>query len=256
MAALRKFTFDRVFDAPPPEAERSEADFKAAAAQPEAAPAAAPEAPPAPTFSEEDMAQARAEAYAQGRDAGLKEMSESLEREMRDTLAAVESALRELMWSQSAIETRGTEDAVRVALAAVRRLFPALASRDPLAEVEQVAAQAMAMVQGEATLNIYVNDRLVGPVSERIRALASAAGFQDRIKIHALASIGPGDVRVEWGKSGISRDRASLEKAIDDVFARALPEPAAADQPPPAPADAQAALAAPSPSDNSEGHHG
>jgi flagellar assembly protein FliH len=224
MAALRKFMFDRVFDVPlrrEPEPAASESTAPV--------PEAAPETPPPPTFSEEDMAAARDEAYAQGRETGLKEMSESLERETRDALVAVENALRELMWSQSAIETRSTEDAIRIALTAIRRLFPALAQRDPLAEIECLVGQAIKLVQGEPILNVYVGDRLLEPVVARIQPLAAAAGFQDRIKIHPLASLAPGDVRVEWGNGGIGRDAAAIEKAIEDTIGRALPPLAATD---------------------------
>jgi flagellar assembly protein FliH len=218
MAVLQKFMFDRVFDLPPMQ-------IPAPGVAESMAPAVedAPETPPPPTYSEEDLAAAREEAYAQGREAGIKEMSESVELETRNALVAVENALRELMWSQAAIETRSAEDAVRVALTAVRRLFPALANRDPLAEIEGLVGRAMALVQGETVLNIYVNDRLVEPISERIRPMAAAAGFQGRIKMHPLASLAPGDGRVEWEGGGIGRDAAAMEKAVEETIGRALP---------------------------------
>lgn len=217
MAALRKFMFDRIFDSPQDEPRPVVAENVAPASE------VVPEAPPPPTYSEEDLAAARDEAHAQGREAGLKEMSESLEQETRDTLVAVENALRELMWSQAAIETRSAEDAIRVALTAVRRLFPALAKRDPLAEIEGLVGQAMALVQGEAVLNIYVNDRLVEPISARIRPLAVAAGFQGRIKMHPLASLAPGDGRVEWESGGIGRNAAAMETAVEETIGHVLP---------------------------------
>jgi flagellar assembly protein FliH len=243
--------FDRVFD-PPPRRESEPAAAEMAALAPEVV----PEAPPPPTYSEEDLAAARDEAYAQGREAGLKEMSESLERETRDALVAVENALRELMWSQSAIETRSAEDAIRIALTAVRRLFPALAKRDPLVEIESLIGQAMALVQGEAILNVYVNDRLLELVSARIQPLAAAAGFQERIKMHPLASLAPGDGRVEWGSGGIGRDAAAIEKAIEETIGRALPALAAADGAEPAAPAAPDPAAQPPAPEHSEGHHG
>lgn len=224
MAALRKFMFDRVFELPP---RHDPGQVVAETAAP--VPEVTPETPPPPTYSEEDLAAARDEAYAQGREAGVKEMSESLEHETRNTLAAVENALRELMWSQAAIETRSAEDAIRVALTAVRRLFPALANRDPLAEIEGLVGRAMALIQGEAVLNIYVNDRLVEPISARIRPMAAAAGFQGRIKMHPLASLAPGDGRVEWEGGGIGRDAAAMKKAVEETIGHALPAPAAMD---------------------------
>lgn len=250
MAALRKFTFDRVFETPQPRALGPVADELA-----DIVAEVPPEAPPAPTYSEEDLAMARDEAFAQGREAGLKEMSESLERETRDTLVAVENALRELMWSQSAIETRSSEDAVKVALTAIRRLFPMLVQRDPLAEIENLVGQAMNLVQGEAVLNIYVNDRLLEPVSERIRPIAAAAGFQDRIKMHPLASLAPGDGRVEWGNGGISRDAAAIEKTIEDMITRSLPA-RGADMDGVGLAASAVPAAQPSAPEDSEGHHG
>ena len=252
MPVARKFTFDRTFESPLQRGLVTEEIV-------DIAPEVPLEVPAAPMFSEEELAAARDEAYAQGREAGLKEMSESLERETRDALTGVENALRELMWSQSAIETSATESAIRIARAAVRRLFPALAKRDPLAEIENLVGQAMAMVQGEASLNIYVNDRLFDPLSERIRKLAAGAGFENRIKVHPVASVAPGDVRVEWGNGGIGRDIASIEKAVEDVVARALPAAPAADggdAAPTVPPDPNAPNATTSSSENAEGHHG
>ncbi|MEK7246152.1 MAG: hypothetical protein AAB223_09055 [Pseudomonadota bacterium] len=255
MAALHKFMFDRVFDSPRSEPRPVVAENAAPA------PEVAPETPPPPTYSEEDLAAARDEAYTQGREAGLKEMSESLEHETRDTLAAVENALRELMWSQAGIETRSAEDAIRLALTAVRRLFPALAKRDPLAEIESLVGQAMALVQGEAVLSIFVNDRLIEPISARIQPMAAAAGFQGRVKMHPLASLAPGDGRVEWESGGIGRNAAAIEKAVEETIGRALPALASTDG---AEAAAPAATdpAAPDPAgqspapQHSEGHHG
>ena len=248
MAALRKFTFDRVFDAPPP----------VLAPDPVVAEtiAAAPEAPPPPTFSEEELAAAREEAYAQGREAGVKEMTESLERETRDALTGVENALRELMWSQAAIATSATEDAIQIAKTAIRRLLPALSRRDPLAEIENLVGQAMSLVRGEANLNIYVNDRLLDPISERIKNLAATEGFENRIKIHPIASIAPGDARVEWGNGGISRDMVEIEKAIEEIVARFTPDPVAADGGNATPVPTADPNAMPSSPENSKGHHG
>ena len=248
MPVARKFTFDRTFESPLQRGLVTEEIV-------DIAPEIPLEVPAAPMFSEEELAAARDEAYAQGREAGIKEMSESLEREIRDTLIAVENALRELMWSQAAVETRSSEDAVKVALAAVRRLFPMLAEREPLAEIENLVGQAMNLVQGEAILNIHVNDRLVDPVAARIQPMAVAADFQDRIKIHPLASIAPGDCRIEWGNGGIVRDAAAIAKMIEDLIARSLPAPApeAGETGPSAPTAPAAETSAP---ENSEGHHG
>lgn len=222
MAALQKFMFDREF----PRSGPAPAPIVVAAAEAAAEAVAAEQAPaepPPPTFTEEELESARAEAFAQGRTEGLREASEAIERETRDILDAVETALRELMWSQSAIETQAAEDAVRVALAAIRRLFPALAEHAPLVEIERMIREAMATVQGEATLNIYVNDRLRDPLAARIRTIAAAAGFQERVVLHGVAALASGDCRIEWTAGGVSRDVATILKAIETAAARAIP---------------------------------
>ncbi len=220
MAALQKFMFDRTFDLPVP----ASAPIADVANAPEAVAEATETAvPPPPTYSEEDLEAARAEAFAEGREDGLKEAAESIEREVRDALAAADNALRELMWSQSAIETQATEDAVRVALAAIRRLFPALAEHAPLAEIERMARETMAMIQGETTLNIYINDRLREPFAARVQAIIAAAGFQERVVLHGAPALAPGDCRIEWTAGGIGRDAAAILKAIEETAARAIP---------------------------------
>ena len=220
MAALQKFMFDRTFDLPVP----ADVQIADAANAPETAvEAAEAAAPPAPTYSEEDLETARAEAFARGREEGVKEAAQSIEQDIRAALGTAETALRELMWSQSTIETQSAEDAVRVALAAVRRLFPAFAAHAPLAEIERMVREAMTAIQGEATLNIYVNDRLREPFAARLKDIVAAAGFQDRVVLHGAAALGPSDCRIEWTAGGVSRDAAAILKAVEAAAARAMP---------------------------------
>ena len=251
MAALQKFMFDRTFDRPAPAVAPI---LDAANASEAAAEIAEAAAPPPPTYSEEDLQTARAEALAQGREEGHKEAAESIEREVRDALNTAENALRELMWSQSAIETQATEDAIRVALAAIRRLFPALAEHAPLAEIERMVRETMTMIQGEAALNIYINDRLREPFAARLQEVIAAAGFQERVVLHGAAALGPSDCRIEWTAGGVARDTAAILKAIEETAARAIPallsepvSPAATDT---TPAE-QSPTAQPSPEDPS-----
>lgn len=235
MAALRKFMFDREFSL------SAQAAIVVAAAEAVAA-EQAPAEPPPPTFTEEELESARAEAFAQGRAEGLREASETIERETRDILDAVETALRELMRSQSAIETQAAEDAVRVALAAVRRLFPALAEHAPLVEIERMIREAMATVQGEATLNIHVNDRMRDPLAARIRTIAAGSGFQERVVLHGVAALASGDCRIEWTAGGVSRDAATILKAIEAAALRAIPA-LLADAAPPEPSATESSSA-------------
>lgn len=237
MAALRKFMFDQEFSLSGP----ASAPIVVTAAEAVAA-EQAPAEPPPPTFTEEELESARAEAFAQGRAEGLREASETIERETRDILDAVETALRELMRSQSAIETQAAEDAVRVALAAVRRLFPALAEHAPLVEIERMVREAMATVQGEATINIHINDRLRDPFAARIRTIAAGSGFQKRVVLHGVAALASGDCRIEWTAGGVSRDAATILKAIEAAALRAIPA-LLADAAPPEPSATESSSA-------------
>jgi flagellar assembly protein FliH len=209
MAAVRKFLFERSFDV-------EEEDV----AEP-----AAPEPEPevvVPTFSEEEMNAARAQAFAQGRDQGLAEAAAATEQAILQALSVLDQRLAELLHLATNSHAAATDDAVAVAIGIVRKLFPALSAQGALAEVEHTVVEAMRLVLDQPRLAIYVNEAILPRLAERVEALSAEAAYRGQVELKPDAALPPGDCRVEWTDGGAQRDTAALWRAIDAILERNL----------------------------------
>jgi flagellar assembly protein FliH len=226
VAVVRKFTFDNDFDRP-----------ARPAAKPEPVKVEeAPPPPPAPTFSEEEMAAAVAEARKAARAEGL---AEGLAKGKADAAAAAEKQIagglnaiaqhfaaiaREAEQCSSAVSTT----AVEVALAMTRRLFPELARRHGLGEIEGLLERALDMLKTEPRFTVRLAAEQRDALVERIDALASQRGFEGRIVVTGEAEMKLGDCRIEWSQGGLIRSADEIWSGIEAAMAQALAPAAAA----------------------------
>jgi len=175
---------------------------------------------PEPTFSEEDVAKARDDGFAAGKEAGRKAAEELIERDVAQALTHVTQQLADLGTAQSdSIERRGRE-AVEAALAIIRKLFPSLAEKHGMVEIETIIGECLTRLRGEPRVVIRVADALLDAVNERATALAAKAGFEGKLVLIAQDDLQAGDVRVEWADGGAERDSESLWHEIDTIVAR------------------------------------
>ena len=208
MNAPRKFLFDTTF-------EPSE-------------PAGAPrsvEKKQIKTFTEEELATARDDGFAAGKEAGQKAAEDLIERDIARTLESMTEQLTGLGKAQAeAVERRGRET-IEAALVIIRKLFPSLAETHGMTEIEGIISDCLARLRGEARIVIRVADAVLDAVNERVTALAAKAGFEGKVVLIAQEDLQAGDVRVEWADGGAERDSGSLWREIDTVVARAIGVP-------------------------------
>jgi flagellar assembly protein FliH len=182
-----------------------------------------------PTFSEEEMNAARAEAFAQGRERGLSEAAASVEQAIAQCLSAVDRKLNDLIQAIADAHAAASEDAVAVATAITRRVFPAMNQANALGEVERTVVDAMRLVFGEPGLVIYVNDTILPGIAARAEALSALAQYRGRVEIKAEPALAASDCRVEWTGGSAVRDTTMLWQAIDEILERNFSGPVAAD---------------------------
>jgi flagellar assembly protein FliH len=117
-------------------------------------------------------------------------------------------------------------DSARLAHAIVEKLFPTLAERFGLAEIEAVIADGVSRALDEPRLLVRMSPDNAAALAERLDALAKHGGYDGRVSIISEESLGPADVRVEWGDGGAERmtQRAWTEvTAIVDRAVAGLP---------------------------------
>jgi len=203
---------------PPPEKFLFDTSFEPAAE-------ARAKAKPRPKYFDEDLARARAEGVAEGRDAGTREALSGIEQSIARSLDALAQQLPALRQTQIDACQAQSADALRAAVAVARKILPNLARRDGLAEIEALVRDSLERLRDEPRIVVRVADALLDPVRDRVSAAAAQAGYDGKIVFLAQDSLQPGDVRVEWADGGIERDSARLWREIDATIQRLVGPP-------------------------------
>ena len=176
--------------------------------------------PSPPKFGEEDLERARAEGHASGKKIGTQETMQSIEQKISQAMNAVSTQLTGLSKAQVESHERQGREALEVALIVVRKIFPRLAGRHGLAEVESVVCDCLERLRNEPRIVIRVADAVLDQVEARIGELVARTGFEGKIVYLAQDGLNPGDVRVEWADGGAERDSERLWREIERITAR------------------------------------
>ena len=239
-----KFTFDTSFD-PEDIRQRREQARQRVVAEREAQEAAdrarivaeeeAAAAPPPPTFSEEELSAARTAAYADGEAAGERAASARVEAKLAEALAQIPGRLTPLVDAQKRSDAAITEHAVRIAVTITRRLFPDLAKRRGLAEIEALIRDSLADMIDEPRLVVRVADEHLDMVRARLDPMVQESGYEGSVVLLAEPGLGPADCRVDWADGGAERLSDRLWQDVDTAIARFLeyPQTAPTDVQPP-----------------------
>ena len=107
-----------------------------------------------------------------------------------------------------------------MAITIARKMFPDLASRNALGEVERVAGMAMEKVLNDSPMVVRVNPELRDPLAERIDAHIAGTAVEGRVTVSGDADLPVGDCRIEWRDGGTERDTAAMWKGIDEIIER------------------------------------
>ncbi|MBI4183103.1 MAG: hypothetical protein HY521_03780 [Proteobacteria bacterium] len=189
--------------------------------EPEPAPVE-PEPEPEPTFGAEDLARARAEGVAEGREAGVRELRASLDQASAEALEQLAARLPALAEAQRESNERLQSQAIAVAAVVMRKIFPELTRRHGTAEIEAMIRDCLRDLLHEPRVIVRLGPELADSLRPRIEATAQAGGFVGQLSVVADEVMAPGDCRVEWGASGSERVSARLWEEIDRIVSGAL----------------------------------
>lgn len=233
MTTVRKFTFDLDFDVPevpqsvvedvPEEEQEPEEEI--------------------PTFSEEDLADARAEGHKAGREEGRKEAADATEQRLLEAIEVACDSLAKVFNEQAEANRDIARDTIGITTTIAKKLFPDLNARNALGEVERVVQETLNAITEEPRVQIMVHPDLREPFTERLATMTHRAGFEGKVFINPDPSMTLGDCRVEWSNGAAVRDTDVLWEMIDEIVERNLHGPLepgddaeTAENPTPAPA--------------------
>lgn len=195
---VRKFTFDTFFD------------FDR---QPEPAAQAEIEGPP-PVYSEADLAQARAEAFEEGRTKALLDHEGTDAHRLSGALERLADGIATMGEAEQARACEFRAAAMNVAITALRKVLPELTRRFGQQEIEAVMADALGEQIEEPKLVIRVPDAAFDPIAECVSDLARGRGYAGKTVVLADNTLGPSDCRIEWADGGVER---LAERTVADI---------------------------------------
>ncbi|MEO5338358.1 MAG: FliH/SctL family protein [Magnetospirillum sp. WYHS-4] len=218
MSEVRKFLFEQSFDGEPKVLNAPDPMD----ALPQPVETVIEEVEPLPTFSEEEMQQARDQAFAAGKEEGLREAVGAAERRIADALELMGVRMVHVMDGLAKANEDATSSAVTVASGIVRKLLPNLSRRGAVEEVAAVVAEVMGRVLDEPRLLLRVDPEGHSALEARVLELARGKGYEGRVTVMGDPALVPGDCRIEWSNGGAERDMAALWQEVDAVIERNL----------------------------------
>lgn len=209
MTTLAKFKFETSFDAPKPD----EADAETAP-------------PPPPAFCGEDVARAREEGEAAGRQAGLAEAAAGIEAQQSAALEAIAAALSE----QAPLWRARLEDAHRetltIARAVLAKTVPDIARDNAMALIETAITSVLPKLMDEPRAVIRVSGTLLDALQTQLDGIKRKVGYSGDLILLSEPDFGPADCTIEWADGGAEYHQDAIwkdiQEAMDRFFAAAV----------------------------------
>lgn len=183
---------------------------------------AAPEAPPAPTFSEEQLTDAKKSGYAQGKQDGVRETRAQQEEATQKSMAQIAGGLDRLVAAEDKRDIAAMVDTVKLAMRVTHKLLPQFAQRFALDEIERVILQSLEARRDEPRIAITVSGLHLDTMKQRIDALAGERGYAGKVIVIADDNLAATDVRVEWADGGAERLYERIYSLVESEFAKAI----------------------------------
>lgn len=175
-----------------------------------------------PTFSEEEVEQARQQGFEAGKQEGLTATSESLTKHINESLMKIDSQLTAAIEIQNSANEEMSRAALSVALGICNKVLPTLANRNAFGEVEHVIEEVFSKILEEPTTRLTVHPDIAEMIEERFTEMAQGKGYQGQIFVQADAGLGPSDCKVEWSNGGSERNTQELWREITAIVDKNL----------------------------------
>lgn len=171
----------------------------------------------AAVHTEDDMAAARAEAFAAGREEALNEQRESEEQRIAALLTAMSAQIENLCADRAATDDEIARDSGALAVSICRKILPGLAAQNALREIESLVMRTIAEMTEEPRLVIRVADSRLDALQTRLERMSS--GFPGKLVLLGDDELAENDCAVLWADGGTERNLDRLWSEIGEITA-------------------------------------
>ena len=172
-----------------------------------------------PTFTVAEMQVARDEAWREADALARTELAGAREQAVEVALRAIAEQLRGARSEARIIAEASAEAVAQLVIGGLAAAFPALCRHHGSVEIAAIMREILPSLECEPKITIRVAPGLVPCVEQEIGQLDSDVA--DIIKVVAVESMTPGDVRLQWRGGQAIRDTARLWQDIEAALASA-----------------------------------
>ena len=185
----------------------------------------------APTFSEDELNQAREDSFKLGIEDATTKIRNEHEERFAQCLENVTQHLSTVLQAETRRELEKSIDTTRLTLSIVKKLMPHFSNRYSEDEIISLVKQSLHDRPEEPKIALVVHDTMLESLKEKIDHIAQTQAFQGQVVIIADDTIAQTDCRIEWADGGIEKEFKSLFASIETAFNTALQRANAQDLP-------------------------
>lgn len=200
---VKKYGFDRVFSLGASKPEVNPSDLQLQVLELQA------EIERLKQERDEDLARARADGF----EAGLVRARSDREAATLAAVDALNAALENVERRFEDAETRISQEAAEVALAAADFMAARALEQAPWAAIDQAIGRVLRQVRGQ-TLQVRVHPSLVADIGRLIEARRSQDRRRLSIDAFADETLAPGDAIISWEQGGLVLDAAARREVV------------------------------------------
>lgn len=173
-----------------------------------------PPPPPPPVFSEEELDRARRESHQQGRREATAEAEASREKKIADLLQTISREFATLFAAEDLRNAQYEAESVRLALAAIQKLFPAMTQKFGLGEIQRTIAEVLENQREQAVIKLEISPDYVEPIQDYVQRLMKQGNMPGVCQVSGNMALGPGDCRLSWEQGGAFRGTQEIAEDI------------------------------------------
>lgn len=172
------------------------------------------------TYTEEEVALIKEQAYGQGFIAGKETALADLQTKQSGLLANMNRLLERLAADVWQVYAQQKQTASDIALAIARKILPEYTRKHGIQEMTAVIEQSITDMINEPRLVLRVNEQHFDYVKNEVDAMAERLGYLGKMIILADPQLGENDCRLEWADGGMERNTSLTWSEIERQVAR------------------------------------
>ncbi len=166
----------------------------------------------APTYSQEELNQAKDEAYKQGKAEGFRESEEGYTGQIQNLTKTLNHNLANLLQAEELRKEQFKSETLKSVVALFENAFPMLKEKHGLGEIEGIIEDVLAEHLGESKITIHVAPEYSESIDTFIKSKFQAD--ENTLEVIADKEIAKDDARITWENGGAIRDTKVFEDKI------------------------------------------